>query len=31
MSANLGAFAERKDVGIGRLHVVVDDDAAIDL
>ncbi len=25
-----GAFAERKDVGVGGQHAVVDDDAAVD-
>ena len=30
MAADLGAFAEREDVGIGGPHAVVDDDAAID-
>ena len=31
MAADLGAFAEREDVGIGGVHAVVDDDAAVDL
>ena len=30
MAADLGAFAEREDVGIGGPHAVVDDDAAVD-
>ena len=29
-AAVLDALADREDVGVGRLHVVVDDDAALD-
>ena len=31
MAADLGAFAEREDVGIGGAHAGVDEDAAIDV
>ena len=31
LAADLGAFAEREDVGIGGRMPVIDDDAAIDL
>ena len=31
MAADLGAFAEREDVGVGGAHAVVDEDAAVDV
>ena len=31
MAADLGAFADREDVGIGGAHAAIDEDAAVDV